>query len=127
MAIARHRRIRPRPEALEARLALSLPPSADTFGLTPPANTIGLSLGHATPPGSPSGTTVTITPQNTTPGKPITEFAAFVKPSGSSGVVPKIVAVQQNGLELPAQHGRSYTPSQAGQPTNQSAVFFETG
>ena len=45
MATEHHRRNRPRLEPLEARVALSLPPSANTFGLTPPANTIGLSRG----------------------------------------------------------------------------------
>jgi hypothetical protein len=127
MSPTRHHRRRPGLERLEARLALSLPPSAPTYGLTPPANTIGLSLGNATRPGSSSATTVMISPQNITAGKATTEFAVFVRPYGDSGIVPKIVGVEQNGQELPAQHGRSYTPTQAGQPTNQSAVFFETG
>jgi hypothetical protein len=127
MSTTRHHRRRPGLERLEARLALSLSPSAPTFGLTPPANTIGLSLGNATRPGSPSATTVNISPQNITSGKATTEFAVFVKPYGDSGIVPKIVGVEENGKELPAQHGRTYTPTQAGQPTDQSAVFFETG
>jgi hypothetical protein len=127
MSTPRHRRRRPGLERLEARLALSLPPSAPTFGLTPPANTLDLALGNATRPGSPSATTVTISPRNITPGKATTEFAVFVKPYGDSGIVPKIVGVEENGKELPAQHGRTYTPTRAGQPTDQSAVFFETG
>jgi hypothetical protein len=127
MSPAHLRRKRPHLEGLEARLALSLPPSAPTYGLNPPANTIGLALGDATRPGSPSATTVTISPQNITVGKATTEFAVFVKPYGKSGIVPKIVGVEENGQELPAQHGRVYDPRQAGQVTNQSAVFFETG
>ncbi len=127
MAHRRHCRVRPRLESLESRLALSLPPGADTYGLTPPANTIGLSLGSATRPGSPAATTVTIAPSNITPGKATTEFAVFVQPYGNSGIVPKIVGITENGKALPAQHGRAYTPRLAGQPTNQSVVFFETG
>ncbi len=74
------RRTRPRLESLETRLALSLPPSANTFGLTPPANTIGLSLGDVARPRAVASTTVTISPQNITPGKASTEFAVFVQP-----------------------------------------------
>jgi hypothetical protein len=127
MSTRRHRRARPRLERLEARLAMSLPPSANTYGLTPPANTIGLSLGDATRPGSPSATTVTISPQNITPGKPSTEFGVFVRPYGNSGLVPKIVGVEEDGKGLPAQHGRVFGPHQAGSSSDQSVVFFETG
>ncbi len=126
MAHKPHRRTRPRLEPLEVRIALSLPPTANTYGLTPPANTIGLSLGNATRPGIPSATTVTIAPENITPGKSSTEFAVFVQPYGGSGIVPRIVGVEENGRRLPLQHGRSYAPRLAGQPTNQSVAFFET-
>jgi hypothetical protein len=127
MALRPHRRSRPRPEWLEARIALSLPPGTDTYGLTPPANTIGLSLGNASRPGTPSATTVTISPLNITPGKASTEFAVFVRPYVGSGIVPQIVGVDENGKRLPVQYGRSYTPRLAGQSTNQSVAFFETG
>jgi hypothetical protein len=126
MSTTRHRRNRPGLERLEVRLALSLPPSANTFGLTPPANAIGLSQGDVTRPGTAAATTVTISPQNITPGKSSTEFAVFVRPYGNSGLVPRIVGVEQNGQRLPAQHGRSYSPREAGQATDQGAVFFET-
>jgi hypothetical protein len=121
------RRTQPRLESLEARIALSLPPTAETFGLKPPANTIGLSLGNASRSSIPSATTVTIAPENITPGKSSTEFGVFVQPYGNSGVVPRIVAVEENGKRLPIQRGRSYAPRLAGQPTNQSVAFFETG
>jgi hypothetical protein len=127
MATDPRRSTRPCLERLEARIAMSLPPSANTFGLTPPLNTIGLSLGDATRPGSPSATTVTISPQNITPGKSSTECGVFVRPYASSGIVPQIVGVKENGRELRVQHGRTYSPGQAGQATDQSAAFFETG
>jgi hypothetical protein len=79
-----------------------------------------------TRPGTAAATTVTISPQNITPGKSSTVFAVFVRPSENSGLVPRIVGVEQNGQRLPAQHGRSYSPREAGQPTDQGAVFFET-
>jgi hypothetical protein len=127
MSIELRRSTRPRLETLEARLAMSLPPTANAFGLTPPLNTIGLSLGDATRPGSPAMTTVTIAPQNITRGKSSTEFGVFVQPYGSSGVVPQIVAVEQDGKRLPLQRARSYDPAYAGQPADQSVGFFETG
>jgi Dockerin type I domain len=127
MSTKPHRSARPRLEPLEARLAMSLPPSANTFGLTLPANTIGLSLGDATRPASPSATTVTISPENITRGKSSTEFGVFVQPYGNSGIVPQIVGVEQNGRRLPLQLARTYSPAHAGQATNQSVAFFETG
>ena len=127
MSTKLQRSARPRLEMLEVRLAMSLPPTASTFGLTPPANTIGLSLGDATRPGSASATTVTIAPQNITRGKPSTEFGVFVQPYGSSGIVPQIVAVEQDGKKLPLQLARSYDPALAGQSADQSVAFFETG
>jgi hypothetical protein len=127
MALRPHRRTRLPLESLEARIALSLPPGANTYGLTPPANTIDLSLGNATQPGIVSATTVTISPYNLTPGKSSTEFGVFVQPYDGSGIVPRIVAVEENGKRLPVQYGRTYTPRLAGQPTNQSVAFFETG
>lgn len=119
------RRHRPCLEGLEVRLALSLPPGAPTYGLNPPANTIGLSLGDATSPRAPSATTATIAPMNITPGKPSTEFGVFVQPNGKSGIVPQIVAVKEDGRTLPLQHARDYLPSHAGQATDQSVAFFE--
>jgi hypothetical protein len=127
MSTKPHRSTRPCLERLEARIAMSLSPSANTFGLTPPLNTIGLSLGDATRPGAPSATTVTISHQNITPGKPSTEFGVFVQPYGSSGIVPQIVGVEENGRELPLQQARTYSPGQAEQATDQSVAFFETG
>lgn len=121
-----HRRHRPGLESLEVRLAMSLPPGAPTYGLTPPLNTIGLSLGDATHPHAISSTTATIVSKNITVGRSSTEFGLFVKPYGNSGVVPKIVAVEQNGQRLPLQYGRTYNPAQAGQPTDQAVAFFET-
>ncbi len=121
------RRIPPRLEALEARLALSLAPTASTFGLTPPANTIGLSLGNATQPSAASTTTATIAPINITPGKNSTEFGIFVQPYAGSGIVPRIVGVEQGGRRLPFQSGRNYNPQLGGEPANASVGFFETG
>lgn len=127
MALRPRRRVRPRLESLETRIAMSLPAGADTFGLTPPANTIGLGRGDVSRPGSRSATTVTIDPGNVTPGKATTEFGVFVQPYGDSGIVPKVVAIKQNGKELPTQHGRVYNPRLAGMPSNKTVVFFETG
>lgn len=127
MALKPHRRIRPRIESLEARIALSLPPGADTYGLTPPANTLGVSFGNATQPGTPSATTVTIAPKNLTTGKATTEFAVFVRPYGGSGIVPKVLSITEDGKTLPAQQGRAYSPRLAGQPSDETVVFFETG
>jgi hypothetical protein len=121
------RRSQPRLEGLEARLALSLSPSANTYGLTPPANTIGISLGDVTAPNVVASTTVTISSQNLTPGKATTEFGVFVQPYGNSGVVPRIVGVEENGKRLPVQAARSYIPGKAGLATDQSVAFFETG
>jgi hypothetical protein len=106
---------------------MSLAPGANTFGLTPPANAIDVSLGDATRPGSPASTTATISPLNVTQGKATTEFGVFVRPYGSSGIVPRIVGVEQNGKTLPLQLARSYTPGQAGAATDQSVAYFETG
>ena len=122
MSTKSHRPARLRLERLEPRIAMSLPPSADTFGLTPPLNTIGLSLGDATRPGSAAATTVTISPQNITQGKPSTEFGVFVQPVAGSGIVPQIVAAEQDGKRLPLQLARTYSPGQAGQPSHQSVA-----
>jgi Dockerin type I domain len=127
MATPPYRRNRPRLEALEARVVLSLPPSANTFGLTPPANTIGLGEGDVARPGGVGSSTVAISTLNITPGKSSTEFGVFVQPYGNSAIVPRIVGVEENGKRLPVQFGRSYTSKLAGQPTDQSVSFFETG
>jgi hypothetical protein len=126
MSTRPHRRTRPRLEPLEARLVLSLPPS-NTFELNPPANTIGVSLGNLSRPGTVASTTVTISAQNITPGKSSTEFGVFVQPYGMSGIIPRIVGVVENGKRLSLQLGRSHGPGQAGQLTNMSVAFFETG
>jgi hypothetical protein len=123
----RHTQARPRLEPLETRIVLSLPPSADTYGLNPPANTIGISLGEVTSPGVVASTTVTISSQNLTPGKATTEFGVFIQPYENSGVVPRIVGVEENGKRLPLQLARMYLPSRAGLAANQSVAFFETG
>lgn len=127
MAVRSRRRIPPRFDALETRLALSLAPTAPTFGLTPPANTISLALGNATRPATASATTATIASHNLTPGRTSTEFGVFVKPYGNSGIVPRIVAVKQDGHLLPMQPGRNYNPHLSHQPTDMSVAFFETG
>ncbi len=114
-------------EQLELRLPLSISPSANTFGLTPPANAIDISLGDVSTPGAIGSTTATIAPLNITPNKATTEFALFVQPYSGSGVLPRIVGVEQNGRSLPVQFGRSYSPRDAGKPTNQAVAFFETG
>ena len=120
-------RSRPHLERLESRLTLSLSASANTYGLTPPANTIGISLGNVAKPGTIDATTVTIAPKNITPGKHSTEFALFVQPASGSEVVPRIVGVEQDGKRLPLQLGRPYSPRDAGTPTDQAVAFFETG
>ena len=122
-----HRRQRPGLESLEARLVMSLAPTAPTYGLNPPANTIALSLGNVTRPATPSATTVNIAPRNLTPGKATTQFGVFVQPYGNSRLVPKVVSITQNGQELPVQHGRVYNPSQARLPTDKTVAFFATG
>jgi hypothetical protein len=127
MAKRSRRLISPGLEALEGRIVLSLPTTAPTFGLAPPANTISLSLGNVTSPSAPSDTTATVAPVNLTPGRSATEFGVFVKPYSGSGVVPRIVGVEQGGKRLPMQFGRGYNPHLGGQPSNQAVAFFETG
>ncbi|MGP0066694.1 MAG: dockerin type I repeat-containing protein [Isosphaeraceae bacterium] len=122
-----HCRKRPHLERLESRLVLSLPPSANTYGLTPAANTIGISLGTVGQPGAIDTTSVTIAPENITPNKHSTEFALFVQPASGSAILPRIVGVEQDGKRLPFQAGRPYSVREAGQPTDQAAAFFETG
>lgn len=127
MAVRPRRRVPPRFDALETRLALSLAAGAPAFGLTPPANTISLALGNATRPSAASATTATINPINLTPGRSSTEFGVFVQPYGNSGIVPRIVGVEQNGHPLPMQFGRSYDPHLSNLPSDMSVAFFETG
>ena len=81
-------RRRPLLERLENRLALSLATSADTLGLTLPANAIGLSLGTVARPGARGATSVTIAPGNITVGRSSTEFALFVQPTDGSAIAP---------------------------------------
>jgi hypothetical protein len=120
-------RSRPHLERLECRLALSLSPTADTYGLTPPANTIGISPGNIARPGSIDATSVTIAPENITPGRQSTEFGLFVQPASGSAIIPRIVGVEQGGKRLPLQSGRPYSIRDAGQPSDQAVAFFETG
>ncbi len=125
MASKTPRQYRPVHETLEVRLALSLPPGAPTYGLKPPANTIALSLGQTTQPHAVSSTTATIVSKNITVGKSSTEFGVFVQPTSNSRIVPRILAVKEDGKALPLQLKRTYNPLQAGQPTNMSVAFFE--
>ncbi len=118
---------RPHLERLESRLALSLSPTANTYGLTPPANSIGLSLGTIARPGAIETTSVTIAPENITPGRQSTEFGLFVQPASGSAIIPRIVGVEQGGQRLPLQSGRLYSTRDAGQPTDQAVAFFQTG
>jgi hypothetical protein len=120
-------RSRPHLERLECRLVLSLPAGADSYGLTPPANTLGISLGDVAQPGAVDTTSVTIVSRNITPGKSSTEFALFVQPVSGSGIAPRIIGVEENGKRLPFQAGRPYSVRDAGQSTDQAVAFFETG
>jgi hypothetical protein len=118
---------RPSVERLESRRLLSIAPSANTFGLTPPANAIDISLGHISAPRAIGSTTVTIAPQNITPGRTSTEFALFVQPYSGSGVLPRIVGAVQDGHSLPIQFGRPFSGRHVGKPINRAVAFFETG
>jgi hypothetical protein len=107
-------------------LPLSLSPSANTFGLTPPANAIDISLGNVTRPGALGATSVTLSPTSITPDKHSTMFALFVQPTAAGGLDPRIVAVEgSGGRRLPIQFGRPYSPREAGQATDQAVAFFE--
>ena len=125
--MARHPRTRRRPrlETLEARLPLSLAPSANTFGISPPANALDVSLGNLTRPGGVATTSVTLAPQNITPHKHATTFAVFVQPSANSGLLPRIVAAEEGGRRLPLQFGRPYRAQEAGETTDQAVAFFK--
>lgn len=124
MASKTMKRFRPDLDRLEVRLAMSLAPGAPTYGLNPPANTIALSRGETTSPHAVSSTTATIAPKNITVGKHSTEFGVFVQPYDNSGIVPRIVAVKQDGKALPIQYARTYNPAQASQPTDMTVAFF---
>src|SRR5947199_9049728 len=121
-AMSRNPRGRSRPhlEPLEARMPLSISPSANTFGISPPANAIDISPGSVTQPGMISGTSVTLAPRNITPNKRSTMFAVFVQPTAGSGLEPRIVAVQEDGRTLPLQFGRPYSVREAGQATDRA-------
>jgi Dockerin type I domain len=118
-------RSRPRLEPLETRLPLSISPSANTFGLSPPANAIDVSLGDLTRPDAIATTSVTLAPQNITPHKHATTFAVFVAPTATSGLAPRTVAVKEGGRALPLQFGRPYQRQEAGQATDQAVAFFK--
>src|SRR5579883_111162 len=118
-------RSRPRLEPLEPRLPLSLPPSTNTFGISPPANALGVSLGNLTRPDAIATTSVTLVPRNITPHKQSTIFGVFVQPTATSGLDPRIVAVKEGGRTLPLHLGRPYRPQAAGQPTDQAVAFFK--
>lgn len=111
-------RRQPQLERLETRLQLSG---------SPPANTIGISLGSVTRPGAISATSVTLAPKNITPNKHSTMIAVFVQPTATSGLAPRIVAVEgPNGQRLPFQLGRPYRPRDAGQVDDQAVVIVKT-
>jgi hypothetical protein len=97
----------------------------NTFGISPPANALDVSLGNLTRPGARATTSVTLAPQNITPHKHATTFAVFVAPTAGSGLIPRIVAVEEGGRRLPLQFGRSYRPQEAGQATDQAVAFFK--
>jgi hypothetical protein len=105
---------RPELERLERRLQLSL---------TPPANSIGTTVGDVTAPGEVAATSVTVSPKNLTRGKPSTIFGIFVQPGTSSALAPRIVAVtQSNGQTLSLRQGRPYV---AGRDDGQAAAFVK--
>jgi hypothetical protein len=125
--MARHPRGRSRPrlEPLERRLPLSISPSANTFGISPPANALDVSQGNVTQPGVLATTSATLAPRNITPRKHATNFAVFVQPTAGSGLDPRIIAVKEGGRALPIHYGRPYQPQQAGQATDQAVAFFK--
>ncbi len=105
---------RPRLERLERRLQLSL---------TPPANSIGTTIGDVATPGAIATTSVTVSPRNLSRGKPSTIFGIFVQPQSSSTLAPRIVAVtQSNGQSLSLKEGRPYV---AGRDDGQAAAFVK--
>src|SRR5262249_9487857 len=123
-SMARHPRgrIQPRLEPLETRLALSISPSANTFGISPPANAIDVSLGNLTRPGATAATSVTIAPQNITPRKPSTMLAIFVAPTATSKLAPRIVSAQEDGRALPIQFGRPYQTHPGGRAIDEAVA-----
>jgi hypothetical protein len=66
-----------------------------------------------------------VVPDNITPNKPSTVFGIFVNPGPGSGLNPRIVAVEEDGIRLPIQLGRPYLPRNAGQFTDSAVAFFE--
>jgi len=79
------------------------------MSVSPPANTIGTTVGSVIQPGGISATSVTVAPRNLTAGKSSTLFGIFVQPTAGSGLAPRIVGVEEsNGRELPLKEGRPY-------------------
>jgi hypothetical protein len=105
---------RPHFEPLETRLALSI-------GI--PANSIGTTVGDVMAPGEVSATTVTVAPGNLTQGKPSTLFGVFVQPEPGSGILPRILAVEDSaGDRLPLKQGRPYV---AGRGAGAASAFVK--
>jgi len=93
------------------------------MSVSPPANTIGTTLGNVIQPGGTSATTVTVALRNLTAGKHATLFGIFVQPATSSGLAPRIVGVlESNGRKLPIEQGRPYV---AGRDDGQAAAFVK--
>jgi hypothetical protein len=113
--MARDRKVRSRPtlELLEPRLQLS----SDW-----PINTIGTSVGSVAQAGEIGSASVTVASRNLTVGKSTTLLGVFVQPDPGSGLVPRIVAVEESsGQKVALQPGRPYTPGR----TNEAAAFVK--
>jgi len=101
-------------EILETRLQMSV---------SPPANTIGTTVGSVIVPDGISATLVTVAPKNLTAGKNSTLFGIFVQPTASSGLAPRIVGVEEsNGRKLPLKQGRPFI---AGRGGGEAAAFVK--
>ena len=108
-SMSRNRSRDSRPRARAARR-----PAATECG-TPPANSIGTTVGNVTAPGEVTATSVTVAPKNLTQGKSSTLFGVFVQPEPGSSIAPRIVAVEQEQ--------RSTTFPQAGPPLRRRPGF----
>ncbi|HKI21264.1 MAG TPA: dockerin type I domain-containing protein [Isosphaeraceae bacterium] len=114
MSSSRWRFSTPHLERLETRLQMSV---------SPPANTIGITVGSVTQPGGISSASVTVAPRNLTAGKTSTLFGIFVQPESGSRLAPRIVGVfEGNGQKLLLKQGRPYV---AGRDDGQAAAFVK--
>jgi hypothetical protein len=87
-----------------------------------PANTIGTSTGDITQVGHAASASVTVAPRNLTLRKPTTLLGVFVEPNSGSGLLPRIVAVEEsNGQKVPLQPGRPLAPGR----TKETAAFVK--